>query len=210
MRRIAWILTFTILFSLYPAHIHASDGTFIGNLRYAEIALYGEEKSGSLEERITRIEQDVYGARQGGDLLVRVERIRTFFENNTGNAISLKSKLNLSEWFLHARVTDYEPLLRRLDRLELAVYGSSQSGSVSQRVDNIMKLFFGTNKIDFKAVEVPEQTLVKIRLLSEVDSSKSRVGETISYVVVEDVVVGNRVVIPAGAEGIGEIAQVSS
>ena len=69
-------------------------------------------------------------------------------------------------------------------------------------------MIWGTTKLDVKPVDLKSQSLVRIRMLTDVDSEKSREGEVVKYRVVDDVLVDGRVVIPAGAEGTGRITEV--
>src|SRR5690606_30248361 len=55
---------------------------------------------------------------------------------------------------------------------------------------------------------LPKGTLVKIELLTELNSEKSRPNDVVSYKVVEDVRIDNAIVIPAGTIGQGHVVSV--
>jgi hypothetical protein len=56
---------------------------------------------------------------------------------------------------------------------------------------------------------ISEGTLIRIRVLKEVSSQYSKRGDPVSWVVSDNVLVGKRVVIPAGTLGIGHLTTVS-
>jgi hypothetical protein len=55
--------------------------------------------------------------------------------------------------------------------------------------------------------QVPKGTPIRVMLLKDISSASSRVGETVPFVVTEDVTVGGRVAIPEGAMVFGHISQ---
>ncbi len=56
---------------------------------------------------------------------------------------------------------------------------------------------------------IPQGTLIRIRVLKEVSSQYSKRGDPVSWVVSDDLLVGKRVVIPAGTLGTGHLSTVS-
>ncbi len=209
MKFISIVLITGLLLGMVPVGASATV-TPLSTLSAVEELLYGQVQSGALLERVDRVEQEIYGTTQAGAVLVRIDRVQSFLDVNSSGSASLKLKLNLAEWGFSARLTGGQPLVNRLDKIETELLGAPEQGFLAERIEQLMMLIWGTTQLDVKALELKEQSLVKIRLLSSVDSGESRVGEDIQYRVIEDVIVEGRVVIPAGSEGVGTVTEVSS
>ncbi|NLM39348.1 MAG: hypothetical protein GX205_04775 [Firmicutes bacterium] len=209
MKRLAVLLCVSILLTylLVPA---GANVTPISVLTTIEEILYGEPGSGSLVERIERVEKDVFGSTQPGAAMLRIDRLNTFLQSTEAQGGSMKMHLNLAEWGFTGNLTDGQPLIRRLERLELEWYGQPQTGSIAERTKNLMLMIWGTTELDVKKVTLPAASLVKISLLTGVNSGTAKVGDQIPYRVVEDVVVDGRIVIPAGTESVAVVTEVSS
>jgi len=122
---------------------------------------------------------------------------------------SIKMKLNAVEWMIYQTITTNVPLTKRLDDLEKGLYGNARSGALVNRVNELVDLIWpGGEQLNVKQVEVPAATLVKIALLSDVNSADSKVGDPVPYRVTEDVKVGDYIVIPSGVTGQGEVTAV--
>jgi hypothetical protein len=174
-----------------------------------EDMLYGETQVGSLLERIEKVEMDIYGKIQDGAVLMRIDRVLSFLQDSEGDG-GLQLLLNLAEWGFSATLTGEKPMVERLDNLELVLYGAGQPGNISERAERLMLDVWGTTKLDVQQVSLPAQTLVKVALTSEVNSGKAQVGDAVPYHVVEDVMIGGRVVIPVGASGMATVAEVTA
>lgn len=175
-----------------------------------EQLLYGQVQVGALLPRIEKIEDEIFGKVQTGPVLTRIERVDEFL---TGNLKSrgVMLQLNLAEWGFYSSVrSGADPLLKRLERIEGEFYGEAQEGTLVERLKTMMMFIWGTSELDLKATAVAEQTLVEIQLLQTVDSAKNKEGDQVKYKVTSDVIVNDRVVIPKGSVGIGEITQVVS
>ena len=90
------------------------------------------------------------------------------------------------------------------------MFGAIQSGSLAARTNELLMMVWATDKLNVDVVTVPKETLVKVELLSELDSSKNKVGDPVRYRVPEDVIIKDRLVIPAGTEGVGKVREVSN
>lgn len=209
MKRLVVLLCATVIVAGIPVSAGANV-TPLSALVSVEEVLYGEVQAGSLLERIERVENDIYGKPQEGAVLLRIDRVQSFLESTEGKEGSLKLQLNLAEWGFMASLTDGQPLIGRLEQMESELYGTPQSGPIADRVRDLMMMVWGTTNLDVKSVTLPAQSLVKVVLTTPVDSGKSKEGDAVKYRVVEDVMVDGRVVIPAGAEGQGRVAEVHS
>jgi ribosomal protein L35AE/L33A len=183
--------------------------TPLGSLVIVEEMLYGQAQEGSLLERIEKVEMDIYGTVQEGAVLMRIDRVLTFLQDSDGDG-GLQLLLNLAEWGFSATLSGEKPMIERLDNLELVLYGTGQPGNISKRAERLMLDVWGTTKLDVQQVSLPAQTLVKVALTSTVNSGQAQVGDTVVYKVVEDVMIGGRVVIPVGTTGVATVTEVTA
>lgn len=210
MRKLIAVFMVVCLVGVWSVPALAKTATPMENLQRVELMLYGKPQGGALINRLNRLEKDLFGETKTGPLLVRIENVNAYLLGGGIEAASLQLRLNAIEWMIYQEITTGEPLFERIDRLETAMYGAVQKGSIVTRVDNLLKLVWAAEKLNVDMVTVPKETLVKIKLLSELDSSKNRVGDTIRYRVVEDVMVKDRLIIPAGTEAVGEVEEVTA
>ncbi|HEY8416475.1 MAG TPA: hypothetical protein VIK93_00405 [Limnochordales bacterium] len=207
-RRAAALLAALLLLLTFAPAAPAQETTLPGMLGAAERALYGQDQAGSLLERVARLERDVYGEVQSGPLLVRVQDVYGFLTGAAGSPYSLALQLNVVEYLVFQRMNVGVPLTRRLDELERSLVGTPQQAPLAQRIRSLVELVWPSGELNVRTVTLPAETLVKIHLLTEINSRTSRVGQRIRYRVVDDVMVDNRIVIPAGAEGEGQVTAV--
>lgn len=193
------------------AQTAAPVGSIPQRLGLVEQALYGREQDGSLINRIERLEQDLYGQPQSGPLLVRVEKMASFVTTSGLEGGSLKLRLNAMEWVVFQRLSDGQPVLKRLDQLEAGVLGEVQKGKpIAARVKTLLDMVWPGGSVHPVTVTVPKQTLIRIKLLSPVTSAKNQVGDAVPFEVVDDVILDNKLAIPAGSQGVGRVTAVDS
>lgn len=186
----------------------AVAGSLTEMLGQVEVTLYGKAQVGSIIERLDRIERDLYGKTETGALVVRIQRAAGYLAQSGVQGASLKLKLNAAEWMLFQRLSEGQPLVQRLDGIETGVYGTPRSGSLVERIESLVQLVWPSGRLDVASVEIPRSTLVKIELRTPLNSATDVVGKPVEYRVVQDVVINNRVVIPAGSTGWGQVSAV--
>jgi len=207
-RLVAGLVAALVLLTVAPS-APAQETSLPGMLAAVEQAIYGAEQAGSLVERVSRIERDVYGGTQSGPLLVRIQNVYGYLVG-VGGPLNIGLQLNVVEYLVFQRMNTGAPLTRRLEDLERNILGTTQQLPLADRVQSLVELVWPSGELNVRQVTVPKETLVKIHLLTEINSGTSRVGQRVRYRVVEDVIIDGRVVIPAGAEGEGEITAVQS
>jgi len=207
-RLVAGLVAALVLLTVAPS-APAQETSLPGMLAAVEQAIYGAEQAGSLVERVSRIERDVYGGTQSGPLLVRIQNVYGYLVG-VGGPLNIGLQLNVVEYLVFQRMNTGAPLTRRLEDLERNILGTTQQLPLAERVRSLLELVWPSGELNVRQVTVPKETLVKIHLLTEINSGTSRVGQRVRYRVVEDVIIDGRVVIPAGAEGEGEITAVQS
>lgn len=209
MRKTTAFLLACLMTFLTTAGALAQDNSLPGMLAAAERALYGNERSGSLLERVARLEQDVYGREQPGALLTRTQNLYSFLTGAAGGGASVVVQLNVVEYMVFQRLTTGVGLVQRIEELERGILGATQQNlPLFERVRSLVEVVWPSGQLNVQPVRVPAETLVKVRLLSELNSATNQVGDRVRYRVVEDVMVDGRIAIPAGAEGEGRVTAV--
>lgn len=184
-----------------------ADLTVVDKTAQVEKIIYGTEQTGSLVERINKLEKDVYGAESQEALIKKADRLYTYTKETTETAPSLILRINAIEWTLTHSQTNSNIKLR-VDQLEQLLHGAPTPGAIDSRVAKLNKLAFSNNQPEVSTVEVAKDTLVKIKLLSALDTRKSRTGDVVAFQAVEDVYVNDLLVIAKGAPGTGKVTAV--
>lgn len=204
------VLVFALLFTSVPVVV-AQEATPAGfqGLNQIELTLYGQVSEGPLMPRLEKAEIDVFGAVQsdGSSLVTRINRLAQLL-SGTAADVSLLLQLNALEWMTFQKVTQGQPLVRRIESIERAFYGAIHNEPLNVRIANLTRAIWGTSQIHAARQQVKAETTVRIALLTEINSSTMRVGDQVRYRVTDTVIVENKVVIPAGVEGVGKVTDV--
>lgn len=206
----AVITTLILMISAFALPVAAqadSELTVIEKLAVVEKAIYGATQTGSLTDRITKVEVDVYGSEAKEALMPRVDTLYTHVLETTEQAPSILTKLNAVEWTFTHHVSN-TPIKARLENLETIMNGSPITGSVNSRITKLLKLAYTDGQFEIAAMTVPKDTLVKIKTLSTLNSKQSKVGDTVALGIAEDLIIDGVLVFPQGASGIGTITKV--
>lgn len=204
----AFLTVFVFFCSLMGSVYAAGEPPVVARISSVERALYGAVQTGAILERVKKLENDVYGSETEGSVLDKVDRLYDEALGNASGQASLLTKVNAIEWVFKHEVTS-APLKERIESLETAVEGNPKEGTFSERVTSLSQLAFPTGVIEVADRAVPAETLIKIKLLTPLDSEKAGVGNEVRYQVAEDVVLDGSLVFAAGAEGGGVVAKVS-
>ena len=206
----AVITTLILLISALALPVAAqadSELTVIQKLAVVEKGIYGATQTGSLTDRITKVEVDVYGSEAKEALMPRVDTLYAHVLETTDQAPSILTKLNAVEWTFTHRVSNTS-IKARLENLETIMNGSPVTGAVDSRITKLLKLAYTDGQFEIAAMTVPQDTLVKIKTLSTLNSKQSKVGDTVALGIAEDVTIDGVLVFPQGASGIGKITKV--
>ncbi len=210
MRKLFVLILACLIITMTTPGAFAQDGSLPGMLAAAERAIYGNERAGSLVERVLRLERDVYGREQTGALLTRAQNLYSFLTGAGGGGSSVVVQLNVVEYLVFQRLTTGIGLTQRIEELERGILGGTQNLPLAERLSALVELVWPSGQINVQAVHVPAETLVRIRLDTEINSSRNSVGDRIRYRIVDDVIVDGRIVIPAGAEGEARVTGVQA
>ena len=189
------------------------------------------EEAITLSEKIDRVDEVIYGSAQSGSLLDRVgeadnviygegytsasgldNRIDNLYadvvKNDNDQTPSIANRMNAMEYYLTDEVS-VDALENRMNILESDVYGKEKTGALDQRLATLETDVYGEQHYEMKTVELPKDTVFKISLNDEVSSKANKVGDSVTFTVQEDVLVGDVLVLPRGAQGSGVVTKVS-
>lgn len=205
------ILTAAISMCLAFPAFAAEPATISGRMDRVDQVVYGEVKDGSLLDRISSVDNLIYGkGNMTGDGLD--DRVSNAYLDvvNSGNdaAPSISARTNALEYYLTDEVKR-EALADRIGNLEKTVFGKEKTGAIDQRSAELEKAVYGDQHLEMKEVLLPEKTVFKIAINDKVSSKTNMVGDEVTFTVREDVKVGNNLVLPKGSQGSGVITKVS-
>lgn len=201
-------MAFLFLFTTVSLAAGEVQMTLLDRIALSENAIYGINQTGSLLERIGRLERDLYGTESNQAMASKAENIyETVFENT--DEPSLFMKVNSVEWAITHETTP-APIKERIEKMETMIHGMPVSGAFSERLQTLTELSFSDGSIYPVEKTVEPDTLVKISLLTPVDSKTARVGDVVRYVACEDVIYQGALIVAKGAEGEGRITKVSA
>lgn len=208
-RRIfAGLLILVMTFSAVPVYAQQAMSTVFAELQEIELALYGEASEGSIVPRLERAERDVFGQVQadGSSLAVRVQRLAQILAGRSGASMILH--MNALEWMTFQKVTSGRSLVARIEAIEKELYGEIGKEPLGERIERLTYDLLGTSRINVASQQIPAETTIRIRVLTEINSGKMKVGDTVRYEAAESVIIDNKLVIPAGAQGVGTVKEV--
>ena len=190
-----------------PALAAQLEQTPLEKIGAVEKILYGAEQEGSLVERTNKLERELFGLPGKEALMAKVERIYVYVRDSSASTPSLVFKMGALEWSLTQSVGK-GPLKSRLDTLERTVSGVMGTGSIDSRVSRLMTITFSNARLQTGMVTLPKDSLVKIKLVTPLDSKKNKTGDAVEFEVAEDLYAGGMMVLPKGAPGIGKLTKV--
>ena len=166
-------------------------------LLLVEQSVYGQEQTGALLDRISRLETDFYGKTSSSKTALS-DRINTLYSTMFDNSVrpSAITQMNGIEWFLSRHVS-IKSITDRLTTLETQIYGKPITGTSDTKTPLI-------------ATTIPVDTLVKIKLVTPLNTETSKVGDKVKFQAAEDVIYNGQLIIAAGAPGEGVVTKVKS
>ncbi|MBB5336233.1 hypothetical protein [Pectinatus brassicae] len=189
----------------------ADSGNALQNkLSSVEKAVYGTPQTGAIIDRINKLEHDYYGRSQSTTLVKRIDNLYDKIFNND-YAPSAIAQMNGVEWSLMNKVS-MQPINQRLSDLETTLYGQPKEGTFYNRMLDLGKVAFGSSQqaIPLSHTLVPANTLIKIKLVTPVNSENMKAGDEVKYQVAENVVYNGNLVFAAGALGEGHVTKVTT
>ncbi len=204
------LLTFIFCFTtVVPAFAADSSLPVADKISAMEKMLYGTEQTGSLIQRMDSLEDDVYGTLTSDSILNRVDNMYDYLEGSPENGeASFATRLNVVEWKMNESMSG-GPAKNRIEATEKLLYGQTQNGSLSGRLDGLLKLTgYGDGKVAVQQVTLPKDSVFKIAFTSELSTKMSRQGDVVRFKAADNLYVNDVLVLPKGATGIGEVKKV--
>ncbi|RCW48229.1 MULTISPECIES: hypothetical protein [unclassified Halanaerobium] len=174
-----------------------------------EKLLYGSPQNIPMVKRIADIEQTVYSEKQSGSIVERAEKIINDVMISSEGEPSLLFLLNTVGWSLNGRV-GRGTIVERLENLEMMITGTKGEGPLWDRIKNLYKVSISGKEIPVKKVTIPDDQLIRIKLLESIDSGQSYTGQLIPYEVVNDITIEDSLVIPSGMKGYLKVSDIKS
>ena len=137
----------------------------------------------------------------------RVDKLYTYSRVNVDMVPSFLMKMNAAEWSLTHMVT-MQPIKTRMENLERVLMGNAATGPFEDRLNQLLKLAYTNGKPAMNNVALNKDTLVKIKLVTPLNTKTSRPGDLVVVQVAEDVYVDSNSVIAKGAQGLGKVNKV--
>lgn len=201
----------TLLIMLFITSFVFAEGfqemTVLDKTVAAEKIVYGSEQTGSLVERTARIEKDLFGEETKTALTAKLESLYAYLTDNSQTVPSFQAKLNAVEWTLTHNVTA-QSAKAKIENIELTLFGNSATGNLDSRVAKLTKISYPNGQINVGNTILNQDTLIKIKILSDLDSRKNRKDDKVLYQAAEDVYSAGLLVIPKGMQGIGNVSKV--
>lgn len=195
-----------LLLASTPVFAQHAELTIVDKTKAVEQVLYGTDQTGSLSERLTRLEKDIYGTESKEALMGKADKLYTYSKENTPTAPSLITRLNAVEWAISHDQTSV-PAKQKLEQLEQLLIGAPATGAFDKRITKVTNIAF-TESPEISEVTLFQDTLVKIKMVTPLDTRQNREGDSFAFQASEDVYSNGVLVIAKGAVGAGKVLKV--
>ncbi|WP_312562820.1 hypothetical protein [Anaerospora sp.] len=195
-----------LLLASTPVFAQHAELTIVDKTKAVEQVLYGTEQTGSLSERLTRLEKEIYGTESKEALMGKADKLYSYSKENTPTAPSLITRLNAVEWAISHNQTAV-PAKQKLEQLEQLLIGAPATGTFDKRIIKVSNIAF-TESPEVSEVTLFQDTLVKIKMVTPLDTRKNREGDSFAFQASEDVYSNGVLVIAKGATGEGKVLKV--
>ena len=184
--------------------------TLQSKLQVVEQSVYGRGQTGALLSRISRLENDFYGKTSGTNTAIS-DRINTLYSTMFDNSIrpSAITQMNGIEWFLSGHVS-INSITDRITALETTLYGKAASGTLQKRMNDLALLAYGNSdaKTPLVSTSIPADTLIKIKLVTPLNSETTKAGDIVKFQATEDIIYNGKLIVAAGSPGEGVVTKV--
>lgn len=184
--------------------------TLQSKLQLVENSVYGQAQTGALLTRISRLENDFYGKTSGNNTAIS-DRINTLYATMFDNSVrpSAITQMNGIEWFLSGHVS-IKSITDRITALETTLYGKAASGTLQKRMNDLALLAYGNSdaKTPLVSTTIPADTLIKIKLVTPLNSETTKAGDIVKFQAAEDIIYNGKLIIAAGSPGEGVVTKV--
>jgi hypothetical protein len=202
-------ISMLILALVFPAYGQDQVASpLVKDLENMERILYGVPETGSVLIRTENLERDLIGDTLSGTLMERLNTLKTFILTGTPEEPSLDFKLKSIRLSLNTAEQKTGILTAQLDEFEQLIFGVPSAEPIGVRVDKLYRTVVNTSYTSNFQVTVPVSSLVKVSIQTNLNSEKNNVGDPVPYVLIEDFIVNDILIAPAGTEGEGWISKI--
>ncbi|MCK8824291.1 hypothetical protein [Fuchsiella alkaliacetigena] len=210
--KISVLLIFLLVFALVTPSLTAEtlQSTFsVERLGLLEEVVTGERNSEeAILIRLEELERKLYGRNMSGSLIERLNRIDNLIFTSSVNRPSIFFSISSIEWILWQELNQ-GPLEERLLELEELLLGKSTRGNLVARLGELKNQSLPDGRINAKKVEVSEGIQLEVSFLEDLDAGKLEIGEVVEYELVNDLVVEGKMVLAAGIRGTAEVTNLT-
>ncbi|MBR2520256.1 MAG: hypothetical protein IKE46_10800 [Selenomonadaceae bacterium] len=200
------VLAAAMIFSASTFCAAAGDDSANAKLARIETDTYGIEQSGAILDRISRLEKSYSGQNTQGNMNARIDAIyKILYDNSAGPCVL--AKINALEWNINHEVRS-DGVEKRLAALETAILGKPTEGTFNARIRALAKGSFGEEILPIVQVQIPANTLIKVETTAPVSSKTMQEGDSVSFRVIEDIFVDDKLVFVTGLPGEGTVVNV--
>lgn len=189
------------------------DMTMMEKISKVEKFIYGNVQTGALVDRAKRIENEFYGANHQKTTGSLDEQSNYLYEDifvtKHDMAPSFYLMLNAVERSLLKHINE-GAARDRISTMEIQIMGREGQGGLKERLSSLQKVAFGEGKQVIANAILPRDSLIKIKMLTSLDTKTSRSGDKVEYEAASDVYVDNTLVISKGARGTGKVVKSDS
>lgn len=197
-------LALTIIASIMTSAVFAAPTTVMEKTNAMETAVYGSAQEGAIVDRVNQLDDTVYGAQKGGTVSDKVDQLYASVVGE-GNSISVRQELDVLEYTFQKEVTPGS-MLDRLSRLERNVNGRVNTGSIESRISTLKTKINGSDvKLTNQIGTIAADHVFKVRLTDPVSTKTNQLGDSLGFVVAEDIMDGDVLLVPNGTPGTATI-----
>lgn len=204
------LLTFIFCFTaVLPGFAADANVPAADKVAAMEKVLYGTEQTGSLIQRMDSLEDDVYGTTTSDAILSRIDNMYDYLQGTPDNGeASFATRLNVVEWRINESMSG-GPAKTRIEGAEKLLYGEVKTGSLSSRIEELLKLAsYQDGVVPVQEIVLPKDSVFKIAFTNEMSTKMSRQGDVVTFKAADNLYVNDVLAIPKGATGVGKIKKV--
>ena len=193
--------------ALMTGQVWAAPETVLEKTDALENTVYGSTQVGALVDRVQQISQTVYGRDSSGTLNSQVDSLYNSIDGNTRGKVSVSQELSMLEWHYQNKVGNGS-LVSRVEQLERSVTGRISTGALDTRINALAKTIDGAPlKLTSQVGSAPSTEVFAVTLNTPINTATSKLGDTFSFTMSEDLMDGNILLVPAGTVGEGHISE---
>ena len=211
--KVLLLISFLLIASVCSASEAVPDPNVSGSsssqmMEQIEKIIYGYVAKGGLIERLSKVEEDLFGRSLPGTIAERHAAILNFLETGTEDQPSMLFKLAVAEWVVDKKIRASEAAATRLEDLEKNLTGSSRNGNpIVMRVESLLAALI-MDPVSSMPVNLPGNTVMKFRFMDELSPAISKAGDLVRLELTNDLIVNQCLIAPAGSLLLTEVREV--